>query len=151
MSETLRAHALRYLSRREYSRNELRQKLVLLAADGSPSPEELETLLDSLSAQHLLSDARYAETRIGARSRRYGNLRLAQELAQAGVAAETIAAALPGPEEEVRHCRAVRERKFGALLAGPGEIARQRNFLRYRGFSAEAIRQTLRDPEEDAA
>jgi regulatory protein len=139
VSEPLRAKALRCLSRREYSRLELRRKLAPMTEEAS----ELEILLDGLMAQGLLSDARYAESRVGARAGRYGNLRLKQELRQAGVDDEAIAAALPEPDEEARRCRIVWEKKFGALPTSPQDAARQFNFLCYRGFSQEAIRKTL--------
>jgi len=144
VSEPLRAKALRYLARREYSRDELRRKL----APMTEREAELKTLLDDLAARDMLSDVRYAESRVNTRIVRYGSLRLEQELRQAGVDAETIAAALPNPAEETRHCRAVREKKFGALPVSPPEIARQLNFLRYRGFSPEAIRQALEGRDE---
>ncbi|MDP2851999.1 MAG: recombination regulator RecX, partial [Gallionella sp.] len=61
---SLRARALQYLARREYSRAELRGKLLPYAgADGDPDrsqPENLDALLDDLTARGWLSDARAA-------------------------------------------------------------------------------------------
>jgi regulatory protein len=145
MPELLRARALGFLARREYSRAELEQKLTPWAE----SAEALQTLLEDLLARRQLSDARYAEHRVHARAHRYGNARLAHELRQAGVGEEVIAAALASGEEESRRCRAIWRKKFGVLPESPGEKARQQNFLRQRGFSPDAIRQALKNLDEE--
>ena len=54
---SLRARALSYLARREHSRLELRRKL----APHAESPEQLESVLDTLEAQGLLSIERFAD------------------------------------------------------------------------------------------
>ena len=56
---SLRERALRILVRREYSRLELRRRLLEHAA----SEEELDALLDTLEQKKQLSDQRYAESR----------------------------------------------------------------------------------------
>ncbi|HEY2977388.1 MAG TPA: recombination regulator RecX, partial [Burkholderiaceae bacterium] len=61
---SLKARALRWLSQREHSRQELRAKLLRLAAD---EPLDVEDLLDQLAAQGHLSDARFVEARVHAR------------------------------------------------------------------------------------
>lgn len=66
MNATLRERALRLLARREYARAELARKL----AAHVESAEELESLLDDLSERGLLSDRRYVEMRLNARSAR---------------------------------------------------------------------------------
>ncbi|MDR1648601.1 MAG: recombination regulator RecX [Zoogloeaceae bacterium] len=144
MSDPLRAKALQYLARREYSRAELAQKLAQFTEDAGA----LEALLADFTTQNLLSDRRYAASRVGARAQRYGRLRLKQELEAAGVAADIIAAVLPAPETEAAQCRTVWTRKFGVLPASVKERAKQLNFLRYRGFSAEAIRRVLHSGNE---
>ena len=80
MSGTLRERALRLLARREHARAELARKL----SPHANSAEELGALLDDLVARHLLSDERYVETRMHARSERLGNARLASELRNQG-------------------------------------------------------------------
>ena len=140
----LRVRALQLLTRRDHSRAELKAKL----ADQGGSGEEIDAVLDALQAERLLSDHRYASQRVSARAARVGDLRLRQELRRSGVAEADIEASLPEAGDEVARCRAVWEKKFGCSPADAGERARQMRFLQYRGFSAEAIRQTLRGEEE---
>lgn len=144
MADSLKAQALRYLSRREYSREELRRKL----APGAESAEALETALDELQGRKLLSDARYAAQRVVSRGQRFGNGRLVRELEQQGVAAEDIATALEEGGDERDRCQQVWQKKFGILPESREARARQQRFLAYRGFSTEAIRQVLRGLEE---
>jgi regulatory protein len=144
MPDPLRAKALSFLARREYSRAELEQKLMPLAS----SPEALQTLLDDLLARGQLSDARYAQSRIHTRGQRYGDLRLAQELRLAGVKEDVIAAALTGGEAEIQRCRRVWHKKFAILPQTPADKAKQGHFLRQRGFSPETIRQVLKNLDE---
>lgn len=141
--QALRVAALRLLARREYSRAELKARL---AAAGSE--EDLDSLLDTLQAERLLSDQRYASERVAARAVRYGNARLKQELRQHGISDDDIAAALPEGGDEAARCRAVWARKFGRLPVDATERSRQMRFLQYRGFSGEAIRGVMRGAEE---
>ena len=85
---SLRVRAMRFLARREHSRAELRRKLAPKAAEG----EDLEILLDDLAKRGWLSDARYAEQSIRSHARRYGPLKLAQQLRARGVDEDSIAA-----------------------------------------------------------
>ncbi len=140
----LRVRALQLLTRREYSRAALKAKL----AAHAESEEELDAVLDSLQAERLLSDQRYATERVVARGSRYGNARLRQELRRQGVADDEIAAALPEAGDEGERCRQVWQRKFSGLPANPEERARQLRFLQYRGFSAAAIGRVLRGEDE---
>jgi regulatory protein len=144
----LRTKALALLARREYSRATLHKRLLPLAE----SAEALAHLLDDLVARRQLSDMRYAHSRVHVRGQRYGDSRLAQELRQEGLADEVIKAALVGGEEELSRCQGVWQRKFSTLPDTLAERARQQRFLRYRGFSAQVIRQVLRGwIEEDGS
>jgi regulatory protein len=147
MSETLRQRALRLLAQRDHARVELKRKL----APHAESEEEVDALLDDLVARRLLSDARYAEMRVTARSGRYGNARLAQELRQQGVPAETAATALAEAGDEMDRARTVWRRKYAAPAADANERARQIRYLMQRGFSADIIRRLLRDEATAAA
>ena len=135
----LRVRALQLLTRRDHSRAELKSKL----ATAAESAEQLDAVLDRLEAERLLCDQRYASQRVIARARRYGNGRLKQELRQSGVSDEDIANALPEGGDEPARCQAVWLRKFGETAKTPAERAKQMRFLQYRGFSGEAIRQTM--------
>jgi regulatory protein len=140
----LRVRALQLLTRRDFSRAELRARL---AADAG-SAEELDTVLDTLQADRLLSDRRYASQRVIARAGRYGNGRLRQELKHQGVAEEDIVAALPEGGDESARCRAVWAKKFDRLPQSAEERAKQMRFLQYRGFSGESIRRLMRGVDE---
>jgi len=140
----LRVRALQLLTRRDHSRAELKAKL----AAEAESEAEVDAVLDTLQAQRLLSDHRYASQRVAARAGRYGNARLRQELRQTGVSDEDIAAALPEGGDETLRCQAVWARKFGELPKTAEERAKQMRFLQYRGFSGDAIRRVMRGAEE---
>ena len=140
----LRVRALQLLARRDLSRAELRARL---AADAGCA-EELDTVLDTLQADHLLSDRRYASQRVIARAGRYGNGRLRQELRHQGVAEEDIVAALPEGGDESARCRAVWAKKFDRLPQSAEERAKQMRFLQYRGFSGESIHRLMRGVDE---
>jgi regulatory protein len=144
----LRQRALGLLTRREHTRKELAGKLSSLAE----SPEQLDALLDELTSRHLLSDARYAETRVKSRGIRLGDARLAYELRSRGVADELVSASLAAGEDELTRAQRVWQKRFGNSPHGAddtAERARQMRFLAARGFSAETIRRMLRATVED--
>ncbi|MBL8422811.1 MAG: recombination regulator RecX [Candidatus Accumulibacter phosphatis] len=148
MCNDLRERALRLLARRDYARQELSRKL----APHAESAQQLAALLDDLAAGSLLSDQRYAATRISSRGARVGDARLAYELRGKGVAEDVVSAALAGVEDELTRARRVWQRKFagGAPAAGDAaERARQARFLAGRGFSADTIRRVLRGHLDD--
>ena len=142
----LRLRALQYLTRREYSRAELRSKL----AGQAESEPALDQVLDTLQNERFLSDERFARQRVLARSTRYGDGRLRQELRQRGVSDEDIDAALPEAGDEASRCQAIWAKKFGRPPESAQERAKQIRFLQYRGFSMSTIQQTLRGLEEEA-
>lgn len=148
----LRTQALRLLSRREHSRAELARKLTAAgkASDAADTGDELAALLDSLEAAGLLSDTRYAASRMHVRGTRIGDARLMNELRQQGVAAETIAAALEQMPDEAVRARAVWSRRFGVAPADSKEWAKQARFLQSRGFSVSTIRQLLGSLDDES-
>ena len=147
---SLRARALQYLARREYSRAELRGKLLPYAqTNEDPSqPENLDALLDDLTARGWLSDARAATQLLRAKRSRFGTQRIAHDLRRKGISEELVSAALPAlKESELEAARSVWQRKFGALPQDVGEKARQARFLQSRGFALEVIFKVLRSPD----
>ncbi len=143
---SLRARALQYLARREYSRAELRGKLLPHVQEG----EDLEALLDDLTSRGWLSDARAATQLLHAKRSRFGMQRIAQELRQKGIAEELIGEALPSLKgSELDAARSVWQKKFGALPQDAREKARQVRFLQSRGFGFDVIFQVLRLTEEN--
>ena len=85
---SLRARALQYLARREYSRAELRGKLLpyVLTNENFSQPENLDTLLDDLTVRGWLSDERAATQLVRVKRSRFGTQRIAHELRQKGIA-----------------------------------------------------------------
>lgn len=143
---SLRERALGFLSRREYSRLELKRKL----APHVENETELETLLDDFSRRGWLSEQRFTEQIIHARSGKYGTRRIAQELKEKGVSAEAVAAVLPQlKESELETARAVWAKKFGELPCDANERAKQMRFLASRGFRQETIYKVVRGSMEE--
>ncbi len=150
---SLRARALQYLARREYSRAELRAKLLPHAQAGD-DPEQsldprgqanLDALLDDLTTRGWLSDARAATQLVHIRRSRFGTQRITHELRQKGIAEELICAALPElKDSELEAARVVWKKKFGAAPQDEKQKAKQVRFLQSRGFSLDAIFKVLR-------
>ena len=150
---SLRTRALQYLARREYSRAELRGKLQRYAQTDEESgalPEDIDALLDDLTARGWLSDARAVTQMLHAKRGRFGTQRIAHELRQKGIAEELIGVALPAlKESELATAHEVWQRKFGVLPQDAKEKARQMRFLQSRGFGFDVISQVLRSVKED--
>ncbi|MDH2916980.1 MAG: recombination regulator RecX [Gallionella sp.] len=140
---------MRYLARREYSRAELRAKLLPHAQSAEDfeqlQPADLDALLDDLATRGWLSDARAATQWIHAKRSRFGTQRITHELHQKGIAEDLIEAALPAlKESELEAAREVWQRKYGVPPQDAKEKAKQMRFLQSRGFSMEAILKVLR-------
>lgn len=108
---------------------------------------EVEALIDWLRAHRYLSEERFVESRIHARSSRYGNLRIRQELAQHGLALSAESAQRLKDNEHERALEVWR-RKFGTPASDASERARQARFLAQRGFSADVISRVLRHRDD---
>lgn len=166
---TLKGQALRWLAQREHSRQELAQRLRRWLQDGErireavhsaagrdggssklptpsgtiPTAEDIDRVLDELQAQGLLSDVRFAESRIHARASRYGQRRIQQELRQRGT--DIPQALLAGLKStEVQRAHEVWSRRFSAPPATAADRARQARFLAGRGFSMSTILEVLK-------
>jgi len=130
------------LARREHSRKELSAKLLTRGF----SAGTVDNVLTVLADEDLLSEKRFAEAFIAARSRRgKGPIRLRAELRQRGLADSVIEDALADSAIDwLDIARRVLIKKFGD--AAPSELqerARQTRFLEYRGFDAGLIRAAL--------
>lgn len=141
---SLKSRALRMLARREHSRLELRRKLERVAVEG----DDVDAVLDDLAARGWLSDARFAELSIRAHSRRFGPLKLAQQLRSRGVAEETISAGFRAAGEEgASDIAKVWGSRFHAPPVDERERGRQVRFLQGRGFALEAVLRFLKSME----
>ncbi len=137
----LRARALRLLARREHSRAELRRKL-------SPHLEEdfdLEALLDDFTRRGWLSEERFVEQAVRAKSRKFGPLKIAHHLREKGIGKEGIAVALAHSSRDVAEAlEAIWKSRFGRRPTSAAEKSRQVRFLQGRGFALESILELLR-------
>ncbi len=149
-SLSLKARAVRYLSRREYSRLELEKKLRAYLTEDE-SEDDLTAVLNDLEQKGYLSDERFAQSRARVRAARYGNARVAYELKASGVSSELIANAIEQLEEtEAERAKALWQKRFGKPAEDYKERAKQMRYLLSRGFSMEVARQVVRaDDFED--
>lgn len=151
---SLRTRALQYLARREYSRAELRGKLlphVQIENDFEQvQPLDLDVLLDDLTARGWLSDARATTQFVHAKRSCFGTQRITHELQQRGISDELMQAELPALKaSELDAARDVWQRKFGTLPQDAKEKARQMRFLQSRGFGFEVIFNVLKMRHEE--
>ena len=141
--------AVRLLSRREHSTEELKRKLV---AKGHPEAS-IDTVLAKLGKKQWVSDERFAANYVHHHARRgHGPVRIRAELRQQGITDSQIQQEVGAAARDWNGLAAeVRRRKFGAALPKTqGERAKQARFLQYRGFNSDQIRAALKfDPHLD--
>lgn len=138
---SLLGRAIRYLSMREHSQEELIRKLKPYAQ----SPEEIEIVLQKLLDKGLQSNERFAENLIRRKAERYGQNRLLQELKQHQIDPQVrneLMEKVQGSEFERAYV--LWERKFGVVSKDPKEMAKQARFLANRGFAADLISKIIR-------
>ncbi|SDT96343.1 regulatory protein RecX [Halopseudomonas salegens] len=132
--QAIRRSAMDLLARREHSYTELLRKLTLRGATADAAEIELDKLQD----EGLLSDARFCEAYVYARSQRgMGPLRLREELRQKGVASSLIEQVLDEPHWDwpAKAAQAFAKRFPDGVAAERKEKARQQRFMQYRGFT----------------
>jgi regulatory protein len=111
-------------------------------SETGPIDTEIDQVLDWLEAKGYLSDARFIESRLNARSERHGSIRIRQELSRHGLALSPEQAGQLR-ETEFSRAREVWRRKFGEVGADPRERARQARFLAARGFPSDIVRRIV--------
>ena len=147
-AKTVEAAAVRLLSGREHSIEELRRKLV---RKGYP-PQTIDPVIQKLAGKRLVSDERFTANFVHHHAKRgQGPLRIRAALRQQGIADSQVDEALQSADVDwVQLAREVRRRKFGAVSPRSlGERAKQARFLQYRGFDAEQLRAAFRDESGD--
>jgi regulatory protein len=88
--------AVRYLTRREYGIEELRQKLIQRGADSAMA----ETVVGQLADENLVSDERFTEMYVRTRMRHlFGPLKIRGELRSRGISDHLISAMMPDEQE----------------------------------------------------
>jgi len=125
---------VRYLTRREYGIEELRQKLLQRGADSGVAAKVVGDLADA----NLISDQRFTEMYVRMRIRRlFGPLKIRGELLSRGISDHLIAEAMPSGQETWFDTASqwVGKRNHGDLdYAGRAKIYRS---LMNRGFTHE--------------
>lgn len=142
-AKKLRNKALRLLTTREHSREELLRKLAQArvrrtreeAKAPKPDKDDIVSLVDDLAAQGWQSDDRYAEAIVrrlaGQASRRF----ISEKLAQTGIKKDVAATALEALEQDdAEVAQALWARRFGDTPKDDRERQRQIRFLLSRGF-----------------
>ena len=134
---SLMGRALRFLSRREHSLQELRKKLLPFAE----SESELDELLLKLQKQEWLSDERFAEGLVRRKSERYGSRRIVDELKQNGIDQETVSRLkddLKGSDAQRAHD--LWQKKFDGLVpVDQKDRAKQMRYLVSKGFPLDQV------------
>ena len=142
-AKKLRNKALRLLTTREHSREELLRKLAQAkvrrtreeAKAPKPDKDDIASLVDDLAAQGWQSDDRYAEAIVrrltGQASRRF----IGEKLAQAGIKKDVAATALEAVDlDDAEVAQALWTRRFGDTPKDDKERQRQIRYLLSRGF-----------------
>ncbi len=137
---SLKGRALRLLSLREHSRQELERKLKPF----EETPGELAEALDFLQAKDFINEQRVVESVVNSRSRKLGASRVRQELQAKGLPAEAIAEAVQAMRStELERAREVWRKKFGEAPQDAAARAKQIRFLVSRGFAPEVVRRVV--------
>ena len=143
----LRLAAMDLLARREHARKELTTKLTKRFRSRALSADSLESVLDRLEEEGLLSDVRFAASALRQLAGRgYGPRKVLSTLREKGVgelAEDALAGANDGGIDWALEAEQVYLKKFRGLpISGDWEAqqkekAKRLRFMQYRGFSAE--------------
>ena len=142
----LRSYAFAVLTRKEYSKAELIEKLATYAADR----EEVINLVEELSEQNYQSDQRVAEIVLSSQKRKgKGPQRIKLALKNKKINSELI-------QEELKEINWAEQayqlkiKKFGSSVEKDPKLkAKQIRFLQYRGFDMDAIMKAINRKEDE--
>ena len=134
-SELLNA-AIKCLSYRPYSGHELKQKLVKKGY----VPEEVDDVIDKLTAEKLINDAEYARS-ILRHNLHKGNSAIKRKFTDKGISKELFQPVLDDSQPEIERARLAAEKKWPKIRK---EDSRKRmeslgRFLASRGFSPKSV------------
>lgn len=135
MNPSLLSRALKLLARREYSRHELQQRL----SAHSDNADEIEVVLDELTARGWQSDERYAQSLIRSKSPRQGRLKLTYQLEQQGIDPQHIHHWLPEACDEQQHAIAILQKKYPNAPQTWQDKQKAARFLAQRGFDTDTV------------
>lgn len=141
--------ALGLLARREYSRRDLRMRLLRAGHESS----EVDDALSRLEADHYQDDDRFAEMLVRNRARQgYGPRRIQAELKSHGLADAAIRELLDaeGTDWAVSAREQLRRRYGAGAPAAFAERAKRAQYLLRRGFAAATVRAVTHAEVDDA-
>jgi regulatory protein len=141
-SAQLRLAAMNMLARREYSAQELRQKLSQKSSDQRLVEQVIQGLIDD----GLQSDQRFTEAFTKMRlNQGKGSAKVRFDLKQKGIASGLIDTYVDSEGDQWQEAliRLIERRFSGQMANDPREKAKQLRFLQSRGFTPEQIRRVL--------
>ena len=141
-SVSIRSSAMNYLSIREHSKHELKNKL--LKKYSHEVEQEIDQTMTSLISDNLQSDERFSEAYVRMRKNKgFGPIKITYELYTKGVSNELIQSSIYHSENDwLQAIEQVWIKKFSKDIKSDQQ--KQSRFLYQRGFSHEAINQLLR-------
>lgn len=144
--QRLRSLAFTYLAKKEFSKAQLRSKL--LEKDAIPS--EVDALLDELAQQNYQSDERMAGMLVRSNLRQgRGPQRIQQQLKKYHIDS-TLAEHDLSEVDWFAEALACKIKKFGEDVASDLKIkAKQIRFLQYRGYPMDVIMRAIHHKAED--
>lgn len=154
----LRLAGMDLLARREHGSSELKTKLTKRFRKRECDPEAVEQVVQQLIEEGLLSDERFAASRVRQLAGRgYGPSRIRNDLRQQRVEhliSDTMEEAFDSEVDWEAEAAAVYEKKYGdAPIEGDWD-ARQRErgrrlrFMQYRGFGAEVSQRLVNEDDQ---
>jgi regulatory protein len=141
-SAEIRSRAVKLLTTREHSRQELARKLLARAY----AADDIDAVLDQLERDDLLSESRLVEQYVAERLQKgFGPVRIRFELREKGLSDTRIE---PHLQLEDERCLALigaaHDRRFGAGSREERQtLAKRARFLEYRGFPSHLIARFL--------
>ncbi len=144
---TAKQQAICFLSRREYSRAELAQRLLRSGA----AQDETEVALDELERLGLLSDERFAEALVRRKQGKYSKRAITTQLKEQGIDRDIIDSTLTAFDEtsEEEDVLKLWRQRFGKLPENEKEKNKQIRFLIARGYSPSLIFKTLKRVKDE--
>ena len=141
--KSLRQRALEYLGKREYSYKELGQKLKPYI-DENDDVDSITAILDDFKTRGWLSDVRFTEQMVHARSAKFGSSKIIHELREKGVESTLIECAVEQLKEtELTSAKEIWQKKYKNVPVNREEWVKQARFLQSRGFGFDVIKKVL--------
>lgn len=144
--QTLRATAFALLAKREYSKQNLQQKLIELGA----SAEDAEVLVEELAENQYQSDERMVGMVVRSQIKQGRGLARVKQALKKHHLDESLAEESLQEVDWLQQAYQLKVRKFGTDISKDPKIkAKQIRFLQYRGFSFDIIMQAIQMSEDD--